>query len=178
MDSGARIRTLPPGAFGRRAPAARGFTHVEMVIVLGIVSLLSAASLASLDSSGVDLTIAQQEIQGCLDQAFHQAWAQGRNVTIAPGREGGAGSIPVRLPRRVKWGKPPGIPLPPGMEDPKIADVSGQAHPRITVTPRRTATAAAWFLHDGRETLCLRLSGKGHLQVLRYRLRSRRWERA
>lgn len=178
MDAGARFRPLFPRAFGRRRLRCGGFTPTETLVTLAIAGVLALSGLALAEPSGVDLTVASQEIQGCLDQAFHRARAQGRNVTLAPASVGGPDIIPVYLPRRVKWGKLPHIPLPPGMDDPRVAATTGEAHPRITVTPRRTVTATAWFLHDGQESLCLRLSGRGHLQVLRYRLRSRRWERA
>lgn len=178
MDAGTRTRPFPRRAPVRRRPPSRGFTQVETLVTLAIAGALALAGLAVAEPTGVDLTVAQHELHGCLEQAFHQARAQGRSVTLAPATTGGPGIIPVHLPRRVKWGKPPQIPLPPGMEDPVKADETGQSHPRITITPRRTATASAWFLNDGRESLCFRLSGYGHLQVLRYRVRSRRWERA
>jgi type II secretory pathway pseudopilin PulG len=177
MGAGATFRSLPPGSAVRRRPGL-GFTSTETLITLGIAGLLSAAGLATLNFHGVDLSVAQQELQGCLDQAFVQARASGRNVTLAPARDGGGpGIIPVHLPRRVKWGKPAHIPLPHGMADPLRADSTGESHARITVTPRRTVTSSAWFLHDGKEALCFRMSGHGRLNVLRFRTVSRRWER-
>jgi type II secretory pathway pseudopilin PulG len=178
MDAGARLRTFQPCAFARRRPGSWGFTQVETVVALAIAGLLAVSGLALMEPSGVDLTVARDEIAGCLEQAIHQARAQGRNVTVAPASVGGPNIIPVHLPRRVKWGKPAQIPLPAGMDEPRRAAGTGEAHPRITITPRRTATASAWFLNDGRECLCIRLSGHGRLQILRYRLRSRSWERA
>lgn len=178
MDTGARLRTPVTCAFARRRPSCWGFTQVETLVTLAIAGALAVSGLALIEPSGVDLSVARNEIQGCLDQAFHQARAQGCNVTVAPATTGGPNIIPLHLPRRVKWGKPPQIPLPAGMDEPRRAAGTGEAHPRITVTPRRTATASAWFLNDGRECLCVRLSGRGHLQILRYRARSRRWERA
>jgi hypothetical protein len=151
---------------------------VETIVALAIAGSLAVAGLALADPIGVELNVACNELQGCLEQAFHQARAQGRSVTIAPASVGGPNIIPVYLPRRVKWGKLPKTPMPPGMDETVKAAQTGEAHPKITVTPRHTVTASAWFLNDGRESLCFRLSGQGHLQILRYRVRSHRWERA
>lgn len=156
----------------------RGFTSVETAVVLGIVGLLAAAGLAMIDFRGLELGVAQRELQGCLHQAFVLARAQGRSVTLAPAGQGGPGVIPVRLPGRVKWGKPASIPLPRGMEDPVRADTTGEAHRQITITPRLTATSTAWFFNDGRDALCFRMSGHGRVTILRYRAAVRRWERA
>ncbi len=177
MGAAASFRSLPSWIQARRRPGL-GFTTTETLVTLGIVGLLSAVGLSTVSFRAVDLAVAQQELQGCLDQAFVQARASGRNVTLAPARDGGGpGIIPVQLPRRVKWGKPAHIPLPRGMEDPVRADRAGESHARITVTPRRTVTSSAWFLHDGTEALCFRMSGHGRLNVLRYRAVQRRWER-
>lgn len=172
------LRTLLAARRGAARTARSGFTSVETAVTLGIVGLLAAGGLASFDLRGLELTMAQRELQGCLHQAFVLARAQGRSVTLAPGSTGGPDIIPVRLPARVKWGKPAHIPLPRGMDDPVRADVSGEAHPRITISPRLTATASSWFFHDGREALCFRLSGRGRVTVLRYRAAQHRWERA
>lgn len=178
MGACATFRSHFPGAKARRRPACLGFTTTETLLTLGIAGILSLAGLSIVSLHSIDLSMAQQELQGCLDQAFVQARAQGRNVSLAPAQDGGGpGIIPVQLPRRVKWGKPASIPLPPGMDDPRRADTQGEAHPRITVTPRRTATASAWFLNDGKDALCFRLSGHGRLNVLRYRAARHRWER-
>lgn len=178
MGACASYRTPFPGDPARRRRSGLGFTTTDTVLTLGITGILALAGVALIDLSVVDLPAAQQEMQGCLDQAFVQARASGRNVTLAPAQEGGGpGIIPVQLPRRVKWGKPAQIPLPPGMADPRRADTAGEAHPRITVTPRRTVTASAWFLNDGKDALCFRLSGHGRLSVLRYRAAHLRWER-
>ncbi len=179
MGACAKLRSPHPGVPARRRPACLGFTTLETVITLGIAGVLSLAGLAVVDlQGGVDLAMAQQELRGCLDQAFVQARASGRNVTLVPAGEGGGpGIIPVLLPRQVKWGKPAAIPLPPGMDDPRKADTVGESHHRITVTPRRTVTASAWFLNNGADALCFRLNGHGRLHVLRYRAAQRRWER-
>lgn len=178
MGACASFRSLFPGGMARRRRSGLGFTSAETVWTLAIVWVLSIAGLSMVDLNVVDLPAAQHEMQGCLDQAFVQARASGRNVSLAPAREGGGpGIIPVRLPKRVKWGKPAHIPLPPGMADPLRADTTGEAHARITVTPRRTVTASAWFVNDGKDALCFRLSGHGRLNVLRYRAAHQRWER-
>ena len=99
-------------------------------------------------------------------------------MTVALGQASGAGEhLPVQLSRKVKWGKPDHIPLPPGMDAPTVATRTGEAHAILTVTPRRTALASTWFLNDGRETLCMRLSGHGQLQVLRWRRDLSKWTR-
>ncbi len=179
MGACATLRTPDPGVPARRRPAGQGFTLLETVVTLGIAGVLTLAGLATVDlRGGVDLAMAQQELRGCLDQAFVLARASGRNVTLVPAGEGGGpGVIPVLLPRQVKWGKPAAIPLPPGMDAPKGADRTGEAHRRITVTPRRTVTASAWFLNNGTDALCFRLNGHGRLQVLRFRAAQHRWER-
>ena len=178
MGACASLHSLLSGGLARRRRSCLGFSSTETVVTLGIVGVMAAAGLATIDFHVVDLPSAQQEMQGCLDQAFVQARASGRNVSLAPAQDGGGpGIIPVRLPHRVKWGKPAQIPLPSGMADPVRADTTGEAHPRITVTPRRTATASAWFLNDGKDALCFRLSGHGRLTVLRYRTAHQRWER-
>ena len=60
---------------------------------------------------------------------------------------------------------------------PRQALLTGQAHPCIAVTPRRTALADVWFLTDGRDAVCLRLAGTGELTLLRWRRRTRQWRR-
>lgn len=179
MGACAKLRSPLQGAPARRRPPCRGFSILETMVTLGIAGVLSLAGLAVVDlQSGVDLAMAQQELRGCLDQAFVLARAQGRNVTLVPAGEGGGpGIIPVLLPRQVKWGKPAAIPLPPGMDDPRKADTLGESHHRITVTPRRTVTASAWFMNNGTDALCFRLNGHGRLYVLRYRAAQQRWER-
>jgi hypothetical protein len=127
---------------------------------------------------GTELSAAHQEIRGSLEQALTLARARGSNVTVALGAASGAGEhLPVQLGRRVKWGKPDHIPLPPDMDAPTVASRTGEAHPILTVTPRGTALASVWFLNDGREALCMRLSGHGQLQVLRWRRDLKKWTR-
>jgi prepilin-type N-terminal cleavage/methylation domain-containing protein len=154
---------------------AKGFTLVETSIVLGIMSILAVSGLACLDFGGADLVIAQEDLRGSIQQAFFLARARGSNVVVTLGNPGMPDVLPVMLPRTVKWGKPTGIPVPPGMDEPKKAGLKGEAHPRITITPRHTATASAWFVNNGKEAICMRLSGKGHLQMLRWRRSTRRW---
>jgi hypothetical protein len=152
-----------------------GYSTAETAIAMAIVGLLSSAGMAMIDFGSQDLTVVGQEFQASLHEAFHLAWAQGRDVIVALGDPKTPGIIPVKLPPRVKWGKPGFIPAPPGMEEPKRAGTSGSAHPRITVTARHTATACAWFVNDGKEAICMRLSGHGHIQVLRWRRSTKKW---
>ena len=154
---------------------ACGHSVTEAAIAMAIVGILASAGVAMVDFGSQDLTTVGQEFQGSLHEAFHLAWAQGKDVVVTLGDPKTPGIIPVHLPARVKWGKPAFIPTPPGMAEPKRAGKTGMAHPRITVTPRHTATASAWFVNDGREAICMRVSGHGHIQVLRWRRSTRKW---
>lgn len=163
-------------AFGRSNQ--RGTSLVELTVVMSVTALLGAASALCLDIGSTELTSAHQEIAGSLYQAFTLARARGTNVTVALGAASGAGEhLPVQLGSKVKWGKPDAIPLPPDMDAPVVAAKTGEAHPIITVTPRHTTLASAWFLNDGQEALCMRLSGQGHIQVLRWRRDLKKWTR-
>ena len=129
--------------------------------------------MMSLGSPG--LRFLPVELRGALDQAFLLARAQGRDVRVSLGGPGGD-VAPVLLPGGVRWGLPAsGVPFPPRMDATVRAHLTGAAHPVITVTPRGTATGGAWFITDGRDALCVRLSGQGHLQVLRWRRSQRIW---
>lgn len=160
----------------RRDHAPNGFSLLETLVTLGIVGVLSVCGMVCMDRGGQELTAAEHELRTSVQQAFLLAHARGQAIRL----EVASGSpradvIPISLGRRIRWGKPAHIPLPPGMDDPRRADEKGEAHPRITVTPRHTATASAWFLTDGEEALCLRLSGKGALRMLRWRKPLNRW---
>jgi hypothetical protein len=146
---------------------------------MGITAILGVVGMLQLDSGSLELSAAHQEVRGSLEQAFSLARARGSNVTVALGRAGAAAEhLPVQLGRKVKLGKPAHIPLPPGMEAPSVAAQTGEAHALMTVTPRHTALAGAWFLNNGRDALCMRLSGQGRLTVLRYRASQKKWTRA
>jgi prepilin-type N-terminal cleavage/methylation domain-containing protein len=162
----------------KRGFRALGFTLVETSVVLGIVGILSAAGLSAVDFGNQDLDAVQVDLQGGLYQAFHLARARGTNVVVALGNENAPDVIPVKLVGKVKWGKPSHIPMPPGMEPTKTAESTGQAHPRITVTPRHTATATTWFVNNGKEAVCMRLSGHGRIHLLRWRQARKTWTRA
>ena len=167
---------LPP--LCRCAPGkgrSLGYSTVETSVVMAIVGILASIGISTVNFGSQELTVVQMEFQASLHEAFLLARAQGRSVTVALGDPKVPGIIPVRLPSKVKWGKPASIPTPPGMEDPKKADARGFAHARITVTPRHTATACAWFVNDGREAVCMRLSGSGRIQVLRWRRSNKKW---
>jgi len=147
-------------------------------MVMGIVGMLSVMGIGMAEPPQMDLTCVQQEIPAAVMQAMHLARERGKNVIVALGQPGlGPDVLPVKLPARVKWGKPSSVPLPPGMDAPTRAGTTGEAHARVTVTPRRTATATTWFLNDGTDALCMRLSGHGHLQMLRWRASSKSWTR-
>lgn len=147
-------------------------------MALGIVGILSAAGLSTLDFGSPDLDAVQVDLEGGLYQAFHLARARGTDVVVALGNDSAPDVIPVKLVGKVKWGKPASIPLPPGMEPTKTAESTGQAHPRITVTPRHTATATTWFVNNGKDAVCMRLSGHGRIQLLRWRHANKKWTRA
>lgn len=156
----------------------QGTSLLELTVVLVVIAILAVVSTTSWDTSGTDLSAAHQEIVGSLDQAFTLARARGNNVTVALGKASGKGEhLPVQLSRRVKWGKPAHIPLPPDMDPNPLAGRTGESHPIITVTPRHTTLAGAWFLNNGKEALCLRLNGHGHLKVLRWRRDLTKWTR-
>jgi hypothetical protein len=160
---------------------ARGFSFVESAIVLSILGSLGLG-LTAVDFDRGSLATAQVELRAALDQAFVLAHHRGTSVTIRTRAEAGTPAapdvLPLQLPRRVKWGKLAGVPLPKGMDDPEVADRTGEAHSRITISPRHTATASAWFLNDGKDTVCLRLSGRGRVTLLRWKRTTRAWEKA
>jgi len=162
-------------------PGCRSMTGVSLVetsLTLGIAGIISLCGLATLDlTRWLALSGFQVELQGSLHQAFHLARARGRNVTVALGVPATQDILPLQLPRGVHWGKPDWIPMPPGMDPTVKAATTGEAHARITVTPRHTATASAWFVHDGRDALCMRLSGQGRCQLLRWRASKNAWTR-
>ena len=158
--------------------AQQGTSLLELTVAMAMAAILAAVGLSQVDTGPAQLAAAHQEIRGSLDQAFNLARARGTNVTVALGKASGAGEhLAVQLGPKVRWGKPEGIPLPPDMGVPQVAGKTGEAHPIITVTPRRTALASTWFLNDRKEALCMRLSGKGHVQVLRWRRDLRIWTR-
>lgn len=152
-----------------------GYTLLEASLVLAVLGVLAAACLAALNPGAPLLGYVALDLRGALDQAFLQAQARGGDVRVRLAGPGGD-VAPLLLPRGVRWGTPPGVPPPPGADPPKRAQRVGASHPSVTVTPRGTATASAWYLTDGRDALCARLSGHGHIQVLRWRRPRRAWE--
>jgi len=154
---------------------ARGHTLLEAVLVLGLLAVLGAAGSLALDRRGPSLALLAADLRGALDQAFLLARARGSDVRLALGGPGGDVE-PVRLPRGVRWGLPrAGVSIPAGKDPPRKAHLTGAAHPVITVTPRGTATSGVWYLTDGRDALCLSLSGRGDVHLLRWRRDLRRW---
>lgn len=163
---------------GHGSSNQEGTSLLELTLVMAGTAILSAIAALCIDCGSTELTAAHQEITGSLYQAFTLARARGTNVTVALGKDSGAGEhLAVQLGSKVKWGKPDHIPLPPGMDAPLVAAKTGEAHPIISVTPRHTTLASAWFLNDGQEALCMRLSGQGHLYVLRWRRDLKKWTR-
>lgn len=163
---------------GCRCSAQQGTSLLELTVAMAVAAILGMALPLFPDAGAVELTAAHQEIRGSLEEAFTLARARGTNVTVALGKASGAGEhLPVQLGRRVKWGKPDHIPLPPDMDAPTLASRTGEAHAILTVTPRHTALASTWFLNDGKEALCMRLSGHGQLKVLRWRRDRLAWAR-
>jgi hypothetical protein len=164
---------------GCRHSRQQGTSLLELTLTMAMAAILAVVGSACLDLGGMELSAARQEIRGSLEQAFILARARGTNVTVALGKASRAGEhLPVQLGRKVQWGKPAHIPLPPGMDAPKVAAQTGEAHAILTVTPRHTALASTWFLNTGQEALCMRLSGQGRLQVLRWRRDLSSWTRA
>ncbi|MDP1830462.1 MAG: hypothetical protein Q8K67_00240 [Geothrix sp.] len=118
------------------------------------------------------LRAAQAELRRSLHLAFRLASTHCRAVVLEPCREATEGRISVRLPEGVRWGRPAAIPLPPSLAD--TGWRGGRPRP-ITVMPQRRASANVWFLHHGREALCLRLDLSGTVELLRYRPLLRTW---
>lgn len=112
------------------------------------------------------LRAAQDELRRSLHLAFRLASTHHRAVVLEPCREATEGRISVHLPEGVCWGRPAAIPLPPSLVDSGWR--GGRPRP-ITVMPQRRASANVWFLHHGREALCLRLHLSGAVELLRYR---------
>ncbi len=179
MSTGEDPRPIFPASALASRRCSRGFSLTELCICLGTMGILSGFGASALSLSSTGLASVQQDLDGALYQAFHQARAQGRNVQVALGVKSASSDVlPVALPRNVHWGKPAGVPLPPGMGKPVVADKTGEAHTSITVTPNHTTTATVWFLTDGQDVLCLRLAGHGHHQMLRWRAAKKTWGRA
>ncbi|MDR3670743.1 MAG: prepilin-type N-terminal cleavage/methylation domain-containing protein [Holophaga sp.] len=182
---------MSPGGASRAGRWARaGFSLLELVLVLSLVGILGGLAAFPPGLGSPALNAVQGELRASLEQAFLLAQARGCRVRVALGGQGGqvpacrgrpeaCGAVPpLTLPPGVRWGMPlSGIPLPSGMERTRKAHLTGQAHPCVTVSPGHTAEASAWFLTDGRDAVCLRLSPLGQLTLLRWRHRLRRWER-
>lgn len=118
-----------------------------------------------------DLRAAAREIQQTLETGFRLAERTGAFVIVEPEPRRGRGRIAPLLPRSFAWGKPPRVPLPP-----RTLDIRWAEAPRsFTLTPWRTATAGMWFLREGSRALCVSLSAKGDVKVLRFRPLLRRW---
>lgn len=156
----------------------RGMSLIELLTATGIAGVLSMGALGAARFTGPALTVAGQEIEGSLDQAFILARNSGQPVEVSATTTKGIGHLPVCLPRSLHWGLPEGIPLPPHMDSTTRAAAMGEAHITITVTPRHTATATVWFLNDGEDALCLRVNDHGRVNLLRWHASRHRWTRS
>ncbi|WLT32298.1 hypothetical protein [Geothrix sp. PMB-07] len=112
------------------------------------------------------LQAAQTELRRSLHLAFGLAAAHRRAVVVTPFQRSSGACVAVQLPAGVQWGRPKAIPLPPSLAGSGWR--GGKPRP-ITVTPERQALANVWFLHHGRQALCLRLGLTGSMELLRYR---------
>lgn len=163
---------------GCRRSAQKGTTLLGLTVAMSVAAILMAVAPLCWDSKTTELVAAHDEIVGSLDQAFSLARARGTNVKVALGKSSGAGEhLLVQVGPHIKWGKPAHIPVPADMDADTLAAQSGESHPVITVTPRRTTLASAWFLNNGKEALCMRLNGHGHFYVLRWRSNTKKWVR-
>lgn len=118
-----------------------------------------------------DARQAAREIQRTLETGFRLAERTGGFIVMEPEPRRGRGRLAPLLPESFAWGKPPRVPLPPRILDARWADA-----PRsFTLTPWRTATAGMWFLREGSRALCVSVSAKGEVKVLRFRPLLRRW---
>jgi len=87
-------------------------------------------------------------------------------VVLNPGPKAGHGLLPVHLPQGVAWGRPPATPLPPCLAG---SGWQGEHPQPVTVMPEHRAAANVWFLHHGRQALCLCLGLGGTVELFRYR---------
>ncbi|HJU84169.1 MAG TPA: prepilin-type N-terminal cleavage/methylation domain-containing protein [Holophagaceae bacterium] len=154
----------------------RGYSLAEMLVVTGIAGILALGGLGLADLEGPDLTAAQVELKGSLDQAFDLSYNSGQNVVVSMSQQKDIGHVPVHLSRRVHWGKPAQVPMPPGVDAPKAA-AQGESQKRIVVTPRHTALATVWFLHDGHDVLCVRVNTQGRILMLRWCRERKTWRK-
>lgn len=161
----------------RNLTRSLGFSFIELTVALGITGILGGVGLGSLNIGSPDLSAAQAELKATVQQATMLARAKGSQVTVGFRIPAGPDVFPVKVSRRIQWGKPAHIPLPKGMADPVKADTTGESHSKIVISPRQTATASCYFVNDGKEAVCLRISGLGHLQVLRWKADQKRWIR-
>lgn len=162
----------------RSGDRQRGMSLIELLAATGIAGALGMGAFGASQFHGPALTVAGQEIQGSLDEAFAQARASGQPVEVSASTTKDIGHLPVSLPRNLHWGLPESIPLPPHMDPTTRAARAGEAHTTITVTPRHTATATVWFLNDGEDALCLRVNDHGRASLLRWHASRHRWMRA
>ena len=162
----------------RPCASERGMSVIEMLAATSIAGALGLAGLGGFSLPSPALSVASQEIQGSLDQAFCLAQASGQSVEVSASRTKDLGHLPVSLPRTLHWGLPAGVPLPSGEDPGTRAAATGEAHATITVTPRHTATATVWFLNDGEDALCIRVNDCGRVATLRWRASRHRWGRA
>jgi len=134
---------------GCRRFSQQGHSLLELTTTMAVAAILAVAGTVLLDSGRVELTVAHQEIHGSLEQAFTLARARGTNVTVAFGKASGPGDqVVVPFGRRVQWGMPSHIPLPPGMAKPAVATLTGTAH--ATAATLIVAYEPIWAIGTGK----------------------------
>ena len=161
-----------------------GFSLLELALVLAIGGLLAGLGAAGLGRSHAALTAVQGELRAGVEQALLLARARGGTVQLRLEAHPAAGSgradgeaLPLTLPRGVRWGvADPDMTLPKGAEHTLRAHLTGSARPTVFVTPRGTAMGSSWFLTDGEDSVCLRLSDHGRITLLRWRQRLKVWQ--
>lgn len=97
-----------------KAAGARGFTLLELLVVLAVVSLLAGVSLPYLRFGGVDARTAAQDVLAELSLARARALATGKPARLVidagSGRFGLEGTLDHELPKGIAltWALPAG----------------------------------------------------------------------
>lgn len=103
-----------------------------------------------------------QSLRQSVGLAFRLSRRSGRPVGLA--LQARPGCLVPRLPRHTGLGLPEGVPPPEGMLDVRwVREVNP-----LRVSPWATATEGMWFFRDPRGPLCMHLTARGGLHLLRY----------